>query len=162
MTSQFPDMTAPSIFWCCFIFLVNFSYWSKFHVTIHRWFWNYEHFFIRDWLEIRKSKIPTSDFCPISGDWDKLEIPNFARMSLINFYCQCCSFYCFWVIKGKQMGGKLPPPPTTTTHPPRLGLKVYHLLRKSLEWSLFYPNYIYSNILIILSLHRKWNFPLKN
>ena len=117
MTSQFPDMTAPSIFWCCFIFLVNFSYWSKFHVNIHRWFWNYEHFFIRDWLEIRKSKIPTSDFCPISGDWDKLEIPNFARMSLINFYCQCCSFYCFWVIKGKQMGGKLPPhhhhhPPT--------------------------------------------------
>ena len=141
MTSQFPDMTAPSIFWCCFIFLVNFSYWSKFHVNIHRWFWNYEHFFIRDWLEIRKSKIPTSDFCPISGDWDKLEIPNFARMSLINFYCQCCSFYCFWVIKGKQMGGKLPPP--SHHHPPtQIRVKSVSSFEK-ISWVVFILSQLY-------------------
>ena len=141
MTSQFPDMTAPSIFWCCFIFLVNFSYWSKFHVNIHRWFWNYEHFFIRDWLEIRKSKIPTSDFCPISGDWDKLEIPNFARMSLINFYCQCCSFYCFWVIKGKQMGGKLPPP--HHHHPPtQIRVKSVSSFEK-ISWVVFILSQLY-------------------
>ena len=141
MTSQFPDMTAPSIFWCCFIFLVNFSYWSKFHVNIHRWFWNYEHFFIRDWLEIRKSKIPTSDFCPISGDWDKLEIPNFARMSLINFYCQCCSFYCFWAIKGKQMGGKLPPP--HHHHPPtQIRVKSVSSFEK-ISWVVFILSQLY-------------------
>ena len=141
MTSQFPDMTAPSIFWCCFIFLVNFSYWSKFHVNIHRWFWNYEHFFIRDWLEIRKSKIPTSDFCPISGDWDKLEIPNFARMSLINFYCQCCSFYRFWVIKGKQMGGKLPPP--HHHHPPtQIRVKSVSSFEK-ISWVVFILSQLY-------------------
>ena len=35
MTSQFFDMTSTSqFFWCCFVSLVNFSYWSKFHVNI--------------------------------------------------------------------------------------------------------------------------------
>ena len=42
--------------------------------------------FIRDWPEIRKSEITPSEFCPISGDWDKLWIPNLARMSLIECY----------------------------------------------------------------------------
>ena len=39
--------------------------------------------FIRDWPEIRKSEIPTSEFCPISWDWGKLRIPYLARMSLM-------------------------------------------------------------------------------
>ena len=42
--------------------------------------------FIRDWPEIRKSEIPLSEFCPISGDWVKLWIPNVAQMSLIECY----------------------------------------------------------------------------
>ena len=42
--------------------------------------------FIRDWPEIRKSEIPPSEFCPISGDWGELGIPNLARMSLIKRY----------------------------------------------------------------------------
>ena len=46
--------------------------------------------FIRDWLEIRKSKIPPSKFCPISGDCGKLGIPNLARISLIK---------CYWMMQ---------------------------------------------------------------
>ena len=34
MTSHFPDMTSKSFFLRCFVFLVKFSYWSKFHVNI--------------------------------------------------------------------------------------------------------------------------------
>ena len=35
MTSQFANMTSSSIFfWRCFVSLVKFSYWSKFHVNI--------------------------------------------------------------------------------------------------------------------------------
>ena len=42
--------------------------------------------FIRDWPEILKSGIPLSEFCPISGDWGELGIPNLAKMSLIKCY----------------------------------------------------------------------------
>ena len=65
--------------------------------------------FIRDWQENRKWEIPSSEFCPISGDWGELWIPNLARMSnrmllnAANF--QGYSFYRFWVIKGKPTGG---------------------------------------------------------
>ena len=38
--------------------------------------------FIRDWPEILKSEILSSEFCQISGDWDKFGIPNLAQMSL--------------------------------------------------------------------------------
>ena len=34
MTSQFADMTSLSLFWRDRVFLVKFSYWSKFHVNI--------------------------------------------------------------------------------------------------------------------------------
>ena len=33
----------------------------------------------------RNSEIPSSEICPISGDWGKLGIPNLARISLIKF-----------------------------------------------------------------------------
>ena len=43
-------------------------------------------FFYKDWPEIWKSEIPPSEFCPISGDWGKLEVPNAARTSLMKCY----------------------------------------------------------------------------
>ena len=43
-------------------------------------------FFIRDLPEIQKSEISPSEFCPISGDWAELGIPNLAPMSLIKGY----------------------------------------------------------------------------
>ena len=39
--------------------------------------------FIKDWPEILKSEIPTSEIFPISGEWGELWIANLARMSLI-------------------------------------------------------------------------------
>ena len=44
--------------------------------------------FVRDWSEIRKSEIPPSEFCPISGDWGKLGTSNLAQMSRMK---------CFWM-----------------------------------------------------------------
>ena len=46
-------------------------------------FWQFS--FIDDWLEIRKLDAPPSDCCPTFGDWDKLEIPDLTRMSLIKY-----------------------------------------------------------------------------
>ena len=48
--------------------------------------------FIKDWAEIQKSEIPQSEFCQISGDWDKLGILNSARMSLIKCYWMLFSY----------------------------------------------------------------------
>ena len=42
--------------------------------------------FIRDWPGIRKSGIPPSELCQISGDLDKLGIPNLVRTSLTKRY----------------------------------------------------------------------------
>ena len=50
--------------------------------------------FIRDWPEIRKSEIPPSEFCPISGDWGELWIPNLAQMSLIK---------CYWMLQNARV-----------------------------------------------------------
>ena len=67
--------------WRCRVSLVKFSHWSKFHVNIMTrsgvmTIFDY-------WPEIRKSEIPLSEICTISGDWDKLGIPNLAQMFLI-------------------------------------------------------------------------------
>ena len=82
-------------FWRCHGVLVKFNFWSKFHVNI----------ITGSAQEIWKSEIPSSEFCPISGDLDKLVILNLARMYLIIFLntskCQDYSFYRWWVIKEK-------------------------------------------------------------
>ena len=66
--------------------------------------------FIRDWPEIRKSEIPPSEFCPISGDWGELWIPNLARMSLIECYwmlqnSRVTAFTIFELLRENQLGG---------------------------------------------------------
>ena len=96
-------------FWRCFVSLVKFSYWSKFHVNI-----------------ITGSRIMTIFF--YKGLTRNPEIRNIAvwvmkslpvrNILLLNAAkCQGYSFYHFWVIKGKPTGegGKITP------HP-RLGL----------------------------------------
>ena len=50
--------------------------------------------FIRDWAEIWKSEIPPLEFCPISEDWDQLEIPNLTRTSLIK---------CYWMLQNARV-----------------------------------------------------------
>ena len=113
-----------SFFWRFLVFLVKFSYWSKFHVNI-----------------ITCSGVMTISF--YKGLTRNLEIgntpvwvlPNIWRLERVRktkfgknvsdkiLLCaskfQGCSFYRFWVIKRKPTGGKITPLPTPT---PRLGL----------------------------------------
>ena len=71
---------------------------------------------IGDWPEIRKSKIPPSEFCPISGDWSKLGIPNLARMALRKCYwilqnTRVTAFTVSKLLRENQQWGKISPPP---------------------------------------------------
>ena len=110
MTSQVFDMTSLPFFFKFVLFLLSSlvivpSFMSISPPVLELWQFS----FIRDWPEILKSEIPTSNFCPISGDWGKLWTPNLARMSLIEFYWfaakfQDYIFYRFWINKGKPTG----------------------------------------------------------
>ena len=109
-------------FWRGLVSLVKFSYWSKFHVSIILVLELWQFSFIRDWPEIRKSEIPPSEFCPISGDWEELWIPNLVWMSLIECYwmlqnSRVIASTVFELLRKNQLGGggKIIPPP-------RLGL----------------------------------------
>ena len=87
MTSQFSDMTStPNIFDVVLFLLSSLvtgpGFMSISSLVLELWQFS----FLRDWPEIRKSEIPLSEFCPISGDWRKLWIPNLARISLIECY----------------------------------------------------------------------------
>ena len=92
MTSQFSDMKSSSIFWRCFVSLVKFSYWSKFHVSIITGSGIMTIFFYKGLT--RNPEIPPSEFCPISGDWGELWIPNLAQMSLIE---------CYWMLQNSRV-----------------------------------------------------------
>ena len=81
-------------FWRCFVSLVKFSYWSKFHVNIITGSGIMTIFFYKGLTRIWKSKIPPSEFCPISGDWGELWIPNLTRMSLIE---------CYWMLQNSRV-----------------------------------------------------------
>ena len=66
--------------------------------------------FIKDWQEIRKSEIPLYEFCPISGDWGELWIPNLARMSLTECYwmhqnSRVTAFTVFELLRENQRTG---------------------------------------------------------
>ena len=101
-------------FWRCRVSLDKFNDWSKFYVNFMTGsgvmtIFIYNKDLTRN-LEIRNTP---SEFCPISGDWVKLGVPNLAWISNKNLpdaaKCQACSCYCFWVIRGKPTNGvKLP------------------------------------------------------
>ena len=118
MTTQFVDMTSPSIFfWPCFVSLVTFSYWSKLHVNI-----------------ITGSRVMTIYFYkgltrnPEIGNTLVWVSPNILRFGWANYAKHSTdvsnkmllnaakykgySFYCSWVIKGKPTGGKITTSPT--------------------------------------------------
>ena len=111
MTSQLPYMTSSSIFFDVVLFLLSIlvtgrSFMSISSLILELWQFS----FIRDWPEIRKSEIPPSEFCPISGDWGELGIPNLARMSLIKCYwmlqnSRVTAFSVFELLRENQPGG---------------------------------------------------------
>ena len=95
MTSQFFDMTSTSNFSEVVLFFLSSlvtgrSFMSISSLVLELWQFS----FIRDWPEIRKSEIPSSEFCPISGDWDELWVPNLARMSVTE---------CYWILRNSRI-----------------------------------------------------------
>ena len=94
-TSQYSDITLTSNFLDVVLFFLLSvvtcpSFMSISSLVLELWRFS----FIRDWPVIWKSEIPPSEFCPISGDWDKLWTPNLARMSLIE---------CHWMLQNSRV-----------------------------------------------------------
>ena len=108
-------------FWRCFVSLIKFSCSSKFHVNIITDSGVRQFSFIRDWPKIWKLEILPSEFCPISGNWDELEIPNLERMSLVKYYwmlqnARVTAFTVSELPTGMGEGGKMTPFTHTHTH----------------------------------------------
>ena len=79
------------VFWWCFVSIVNFSYWSKFHVNIITSSGIMTIFFYNGLT--RKLEIPPPEFCSIFGDWGELWILNLSQMSLIE---------CYWMLRNSR------------------------------------------------------------
>ena len=95
MMSQFSDMTSTSNFFDVALFLLSSLVTGRGFMSISSLaleLWQFS--FIKDWPEIRNLEIPPSEFCPISGYWDELWVPNLARMSLIN---------CYWMLQNSRV-----------------------------------------------------------
>ena len=106
-------------FWPCFVFLVKFSYWSKFHVNIITGSGIMKIFFYKGLT--RNPKIGNIRVWVLPNIWrlgrvmDTKFGTNVLNRILLNAAkLQSHSFYRFWVIKGKPTGGggELPPPRT--------------------------------------------------
>ena len=118
MTSQFFEMTSSSSFFDVVLFLLlslvtGSSFMSISSLVLKLWQFS----FIRDWPEIRKSEIPTSEFFPISGDWGEWWIPNLAWMFLIECYwmlqnSRVAAVAIFELLRENHLGGKITPLPT--------------------------------------------------
>ena len=95
MTSQFLNMTSSSNFFDDALFILSYlgtglSFVSISSLVLELWQFS----FIRDWPEIRISKMPLSEFFPISGDWGELGIPNLARIFLMK---------CYWMLQNARV-----------------------------------------------------------
>ena len=110
--SWFPDiMSSPNFFWHCFVSLINFSYWSKFHVGI----------ITGSGVSFYK-RLTTNPEIWNTPVWD---LPNIFRLGQVRVtkfgknvsnkmllhaaQCQGYSCYHFWVIKGKPYFPSLRP-----------------------------------------------------
>ena len=143
MTSQYSDITSSSIFFDVVLFLLSSlvtgpSFMSISSLVLELWQFS----FIRDWPEIRKSEIPPSEICPISGDWGEPRITNLARMFLMKCYwmlqnARVTAFTVSELLRENQQG--LPPPPPFPPPPPpppplRLGLSYMSSISKPLKY----------------------------
>ena len=109
-----------NFFWHCFVSLVNFSYWSKFHVNIITGSGIMTIFFYKGLT--RNPEIGNTPVWVLHNIWrlerernTKFGMNVSNEMSLNVAKCQGYSFYRFWVIKGKPTG--------LGSHTPRSGLK---------------------------------------
>ena len=140
MMSQFSDMTSTSNFFDVALLLLSSLVTDRGFMSVSSLaleFWQFS--FLKDWPEIRKLEIPPSEFCPISGYWHELWVPNLARMSLINCYwmlqnSRVTAFTVDELLRENQLGGgvKLP-----STHIRVKGYPWYKILNslKQKLWS---------------------------
>ena len=118
ITSQFTDITSSSNFWRCFVPLVKFSYWSKFHGNIITGSRAMTIYFYKElnqksgnrktlvWILRNIIRLGWVSNIKFGTDVSNEMLLNVAKS-------QGYSLHCFWVIKGKPTGGvKLP-----TSHP---------------------------------------------
>ena len=106
-------------FWCCFVSLVKFSYMSKLHVNIIAGSGVMTISFYKRLT--RNLEIVNTPIWVFPNIWrlgrvrnSKFGTNNSNKMSLNAAKCQRCSFYRFWVIKGKPTGegiNLIPPGP---------------------------------------------------
>ena len=120
MISQFADMTSSSNSFVVDVFPLSSSVTGPSFMSISRLVLELWQLLVIK--EIRKSEIPPSEFCSISGDWGVLGIANFARMSLIKSYwiLQNARFTAFIVselIRESQQGrGGITPSTISSNH----------------------------------------------
>ena len=106
-----------NLFWRCFVSLVKFSCWSKFHVNVITGSKIVTIFFYKGLT--RNSEIGNIPVWVLPNVWrlgramnTKLGMNVSNRMLLDAAKLQGCNFYRFWVIKEKPTGGiKLPASP---------------------------------------------------
>ena len=108
MTSKFADMTSSSIFFDDLLFLLLTLVTGSIFMSISSLvleLWQFS--FLTDWPYIRKLELTPSEFCPTTGDWGKLKIPNLVSIfqwNITECYKWGYNFYRFWVIKVKPTG----------------------------------------------------------
>ena len=105
------------IFWRCFVSPKKFSYWSKFHVNIITGSGVMTIFFHKGLT--RNPQIRNICVWVLPNIWRLGRVRNTKfdtnisnKMLLNTAKCQGYSFYRFWVIKGKPIGGEVKLPPT--------------------------------------------------
>ena len=105
--SQFLDIF--KLFWRCFVCLVNFSYWSKFHVNIITASGVMTIFYYKGLTrnpEIGNTPVRLLlNICILRGVRDTKCCTSVSNKTWLNAAkCQGYKFYRFWVIKGKPIG----------------------------------------------------------
>ena len=107
---NFPTWRQRQIFWRCFVSLVKFSYWSKFHVNIITDSGIMTIFFYKGLT--RNPEIGNTPVWVLPNIWRLGQVmdtkfgTNVSNRMLLNAAkFQGYSFYRFWVIKGKPTGG---------------------------------------------------------
>ena len=104
-----------NFFWRCFVSLVKFIYWSKFHVNIITGSGIITIFFYKG--STRNPEIRNTLVWVLPNIWRpgqvmdaKFAMNVFNKMLIIASKHHGYSFYCFWIIKRKPTGWGLPPP----------------------------------------------------
>ena len=120
MKSQFPELMPSSKFFDIALFLLSSLVTGSSFMLISRLIlelWQFS--FIKDWPEIRKSEIPSSEFYPVSGDWGKVALAHLAQMFLIKSYwmvqnAKVTVFTVSELLRKNQQGGKITLSPSLT------------------------------------------------